>query len=597
MKLKKLLSALTVLSIIFSSAAMCSAADENKVTDNFENYPEFANEGAWNTKNPIVTETDGNKCAVFGAGTTLSSLYAQVPGFSSDVTGLIANFSIKFEGDVKQHIIFGAAGSNVPAAGAYRVMQFYCGGSKLQICVDGKYDMPFSYTTGKWYDVSVRLRYSDGYYELNVSDGENVKQWVKTNTTLARPTADNKAALKYFVFWIDKIANQTVYIDNVNIYGVTGERIYPTHSELCSFEAFSASDSQAVPSGFTTDSTLEDDNGFGASEGALNFKSVSGKLLAPTKVLSEQITPPNVTLKLSDASSADFTLKLEDESGNIEEVFLSPENIAVGDKTADYHISGDEIISVTSKDGALKVFVSGEDSLAVIEKESSLAGLKAYSLISSENADTDITIEKINFATSTYFEKLSSSAETERVLPNTNIVTIDFSNTLANGSSGIFEIDGDVSVADVICSGKSVSLVLDANFSPLSSYTIRYADVYDIEGCALSGEITFATAPAVEADSFEISDSGDSYAITTALCSNTGSAQNAVLILTAYDNSTGKIVSVDFENITITETQQTFSASVSKPSLANYSVEAYLWDSFENANTLGFFASVGGEQQ
>ena len=60
MKFRNIISALTASCMIFSSIA-CSAAEENKTTDNFESYTSVANEGPWTTKNPIVTEADGNK--------------------------------------------------------------------------------------------------------------------------------------------------------------------------------------------------------------------------------------------------------------------------------------------------------------------------------------------------------------------------------------------------------------------------------------------------------------------------------------------------------------------------------------------------------
>lgn len=593
MKLKLILTSLFV-SLMLFSVNPCNAAEENRIDDTFESYIDSANEGSWTSKNPIITEGSGNKCAAFGAGTGLQSMYAKNSGFTPDVTGLIANFSIKFTGDVKQHIIFGAATSTVPSAGAFRVLQFYSGGAKMQLCALSKYDISYSYTTDVWYDVSIRLNYHTGYYELTIDNGSDSKTWVKTVPELIRSTDDNKKNLNYFVFWIDKVANEGVYIDNVNIFGTTDERIYPAVSDVYEFDSFQSADGTSVPGGFISSGELGVGNGFFGANGAVKLVSAADKALLLKKVFGTSITPPNVTVSLAEASDCSFELTAADSMGEIETLAVTPDGVSVGDATAAYAMSGDENISFTVKGGKLTAIVYDNDGFAVAEAETALADLKEFAVSSPEGETCDITLSKLAFATSTFFEAVSTSVDGGKIRPDTNTITVNFSNKLVPGNNGSFILNGDATVERIIYGEKSVELILDKKLSPSSEYMLIYEDVYDIEGYNVSGEVAFRTDEAVEGEAFEIISDNENYTINAKLRSNTGEAVDAVLLITAYDNATGKIVSMDFKYVELTSSNQDFTASVSKPRCESYTIEAYLWNSFENMDSLGFTAISGG---
>ena len=588
MKIKRIISAITSACMLFSSFTAL-AEDQHRTSDNFESYDAFTNEGNWTSQNPIVIEEDGNKVAAFGSGTGKDSLYVKHDGFSPDVTGVVANFSIKFEGDVKQHIIFGASSDKVPANGSNRVLQFYSGGARLQLCASSNYNITYSYTTGKWYDVSIRLNYNTGYYELNIKDGDKAFSWEKTVPELKRTDAQKKVQ-NHYVFWIDKIANQKVLVDNVDIYGTTDERIYPETSEIEDFENFESADGTKIPDGFTSASELGADNGFVSKDGALNFVSTEGKNLSVLKTLSSEIAPPNVRVKLGEAENASYNITVTDTNGNAETLKILPGSITLGGETADFESTGKETVSVTSKGGKLTAIIYNEVNFAKLEIPTELSGLKSFEISSPEDISTDITIDEIKWGTSVFFEKISSSVGIGKTAPGTDKIILEFSNTLAPGENGSFFIDGDVQIEDVVFSEKTVTLILSAPLSPQSAYTFFYEDVYDIEGASLSSEISFETDVKIAAETFDIEETDDKYILSAELKSNIEESINAVLILTSYDDETGKIEALDFENIEIVPALQMYGAEIEKTDNDNCTVEAYLWDSFENMNTLGYFA-------
>ncbi|MBQ4631472.1 MAG: S-layer homology domain-containing protein [Clostridia bacterium] len=588
MKIKRIISALTSACILFSS--LTALADKQyRISDNFESYDSLASEGVWTTKNPIVTENDGNKVAAFGAGTNQTSLYLKHDGFSPEVTGVIANFSIKFEGDLKQHIIFGASSDKTPSAGVNRVLQFYAGGSRLQLCASGNYNIYYTYTTDKWYDVSIRLNYNTGYYELLIRDGDKEFTWKKTVPELKRNDAQKKSQ-NHYVFWIDKIANQKVLIDNVDIYGTTDERIYPVISESENFEGFESSDGTQVPEGFESESELGTDNGFVSAGGALKFVSSQGKNLSLVKTLNSEIAPSNVSVKLKDGTNSSYSITVTDVNGNAQAVNVLPGILNLGEESASFEENGTETLSVTVKGGKLSVIIYNENDFATLEMPTELSGLKSFEISSTDEIATDIIIDEIKWGTSVFFERTSASVGSGKTAPGTDKITLEFSNILANGENGSFFLDGDVQIEDVLCSGKTVELILSEPLSPDSSYTLFYEGVCDIEGTSLSDEIPFETDVKIASEIFDIEKTDNGYTLTAELKANVEETIDALLILTAYDNETGKILSLDFKNIEIIPALQLFTVEIEKPDCESCTVEAYLWDSFENMNTLGYSA-------
>ena len=84
MKLKQLISALLLVTVLFSSFLCVSAAEQHRVTDDFESYSSKVNETIngvtkWAGARPIVTE-NGNKSAIIGAGNG-DTFYAATSGF------------------------------------------------------------------------------------------------------------------------------------------------------------------------------------------------------------------------------------------------------------------------------------------------------------------------------------------------------------------------------------------------------------------------------------------------------------------------------------------------------------------------------------
>lgn len=218
---RKLILIASVLTLFLVFAFPCLAKEQNHVTDNFDSYISKCNEkGIWNAQ-PVVF-SDGTGSAIIGAGNG-QTLYAQTVGFTTDVTGLYASFSVKFNENVNQHVIFGASTDKTPVSPYNRVLQFYSGGKKLQIANETNINMP--YTTGIWYDVELELTYSTGAYRLSVTPrggGTQIRSF--SSTKLAKPD-DVKLSTKYYAFWIDNnTASESVQIDNVNIYGMTEYR-------------------------------------------------------------------------------------------------------------------------------------------------------------------------------------------------------------------------------------------------------------------------------------------------------------------------------------------------------------------------------------
>lgn len=588
MKLKALISVILTLTFVFSLVP-CFAAEENRVTDDFQAYTSNANEGDIWTGRPIVNE-DGNKSAVIGAGNG-DTLYAKTNGFSADITGIIAKFSVKFNNNVKQNVIFGASSATTPVGSSFRLLQFYAGGSKMQIAASK--DISISYTSGKWYDISMQLNYDTGYYHLTVDDGSKVKEWSTTQASLKRDDTQ-KAALKYYSFWIDSNAKtESVQIDNVDIYGTTDNRIYPEFSETYSFDDYISDDGITPPLGFTADGELSAENGFVSSDGAVRFVSSEDKAISLRKSFDSAINPPCVKIKLTSAVMADFTISLTDSVGTEEILTVSSDGISHNGSKAEYSTGKGCEIGICAKDGKLRVIVYGEGRFGTIEADSQLADLKDFAVISPEGVATDICVDSISFATSKYFEFVSSSVA-GKPLPSTKEIELEFSDAPIGG---IFSIDGDRTVDEVIYSGNKVKLILDDILTPDTSYMLSFANVLNSEGVAILGEIPFKTDVAVYADSFDIELSSDAYTITANLKSNTGSEKEAVILLTAYSEADGKILAMDFENIIIGTVSKEYSLEIPKPDCADYSVEAYLWDGFENMKSLGYTDIQGGAQR
>lgn len=197
---------------------MAIPGEQNRICDEFEAYTSYTTDGdIWNSDCPVVCE-NGNKSALIGSGGK-SSLYTQTNGFTSDVTGIRASFSIKFNTNLSQNVIFGAASSSVPSTAGYRVLQFYSGGEKMQIAASD--NIPISYKTGVWYQVDLSLDYSTGAYELSVNDGNKTSTW-STDLSALKKSDNAKADIKYYTFWIESTKDgESVQIDDVDIYGVT----------------------------------------------------------------------------------------------------------------------------------------------------------------------------------------------------------------------------------------------------------------------------------------------------------------------------------------------------------------------------------------
>ena len=101
--MKKIIALL--LAIISIMCLPVFAAEENRVLDNFDAYTSSATEGGWGGKGTLVSGEKG-KSVVIGNGEG-DLLNKSVAGFSEDVTGIIANFSIKFENARNKEVIFG----------------------------------------------------------------------------------------------------------------------------------------------------------------------------------------------------------------------------------------------------------------------------------------------------------------------------------------------------------------------------------------------------------------------------------------------------------------------------------------------------------
>lgn len=583
MVLKKLISTFLIIAVLFSSFITVFAAEQHRVTDDFQNYSAKANEGGKWSNIPIVNE-NGNKSAIIGAGNG-DTLSTTTSGFSADVTGVIASFSIRFNNDVKQNVIFGVSGAALPASGVYRVLQFYAGGSKMQI--KASTDIPISYTTGKWYDVKIKLNYNTGYYYLSVNDGTTTKTWETMSSGLTRTDAQ-KASLKYYTFWIDSNAKtESVQIDNVDIYGTTDNRIYPETSTRENFTEFTSADGLVVPQGFTADGALGVDNGFVSSSGELNLVSKSDASLSLTKTSDKEMSPGNVKLKLSSAASPEFKIKLKDTAGSEAVVAVSSDGLSGGGENANVNI-GAGTISLSIKDGKLYAAYNDGSEFATLDFDTTLTGIKSFSIESAEGEVTDIMLSQIDYGTVKYFEETSNSISDAKVLPNTNKITLDFSNKLMPSQSEAISIIGDRTIDNVVISDATAIITLDDKFSPDGDYTLAYDNLYSIDSVPLSGTINFKTDIALDAGNFDIEATSDAYNLNLNLKSNTGENQDMIVLLTIYDNATGKIISMDFEKITATLAQAPLSVSVAKPSSGSYSVEAYIWDGLGTMNSLGY---------
>ena len=588
MKHKKLISAILLVMVLFSSYISVSAATEHRLTDDFEGYMQSSNEAIdgvtkWTSPRPIVTE-NGNKSAIIGAGNG-DSLYSTTSGFSSDVTGVIANFSIKFNNDVKQHVIFGVSGSSAPASASNRVLQFYAGGAKMQI--KASTDVPISYSAGKWYDITVKLNFDTGYYHLSVNDGASTKTWSSLSSGLTK-TAEEKAKLKYFTFWIDNNAKtESVQIDNVDIYGVTGNRIYPESSVSEDFSAFTSIDGTGVPEGFMADGVTGVDNGFVSSDGKLNFVSASGASLSLAKTVGTELSPGNVKIKLSKAASPEFKIRLKDTAGNEALVDVSSDGFSADGESANADI-GAGAMSLSIKDGKLYAGYSDSTNFAALECTTNLTGIKSFSIESAEDETADILISEIFYGTVKYFEASSSSVDGGKVLPDTNIITLDFSNSLMPHQGDAFAIEGDREIESVDISGDRVTITLNEKLSPNYEYILSYNNLYDTDAVPVSGTVSFKTDIALRVDNFGIENPDDTCKLDIVLKSNTGETKDVIVLLTVYDGENGKIISVDFEKLTVTENAVPCSVSVPKPSEGSYSVEAYIWDGLDTMNSLGY---------
>ena len=149
----KILFIASVLTLFLVFAFPCFAQEQNLVIDDFENYNLKCDEsGVWNAR-PVVS-SDGNNSAIIGAGNG-QTLYAKTQGYTQDVTGIYASFSIKFNEATDRQVIFGASTGTIPSTAYDRVLQFYSGGKKMQIAAET--NIPISYKTDVWYDIIIEL--------------------------------------------------------------------------------------------------------------------------------------------------------------------------------------------------------------------------------------------------------------------------------------------------------------------------------------------------------------------------------------------------------------------------------------------------------
>lgn len=593
MKLKKLISVFLLVTVLFSSLITVSAAEQHRVTDDFESYSQKTNETIngvtkWSSASAIVNE-NGNKSAVIGNNNG-DTLYATTSGFSSDVTGVVANFSIKFNNNVELTTIFGVAGSNLPLAPVYRLLEFCGGGSGLLKVANNQF-IPISYTTGKWYHVKVMLNYDTGYYHLSINDGTSTQTWSTQSSGLAyadfSPLDLSKLDYKFYTFWINGNTTQSVQIDNVDIYGVTDNRIYPYTSESENFSGFTSTNGTTVPAGFAAEGATGGDNGFVSSDGKLNLVSKSDASLSLTKTSDNELSPGNVKLKLSSAASPEFKIKVKDADGTEEVVDVSSDGLSGGGENANINV-GAGTISLSIKDGKLYAAFNDGLSFAAFDFDTTLTGIKSFSIESAEGEVTDIMLSQIDYGTVKYFEETLNSVSSAKVLPNTDKITLNFSNKLMPAQDGAFSIIGDREIENVVISDGTAIITLDDELTPDCNYSLVYNNLYSIDVIPLSGTINFETDISLDAGNFDIESSSDAYSLSLNLKSNTGENQNMLILLTVYDNNTGKIISMDFEKVTATASQTPCTLSVPKPSAGSHSVEAYIWDGLNTMNSLGY---------
>ena len=234
------------------------------------------------------------------------------------------------------------------------------------------------------------------------------------------------------------------------------------------------------------------------------------------------------------------------------------------------------------------------NTVETLDFDTTLTGIKSFSIESSEGQITDITLSQIDYGTVKYFEETSNSISDAKVLPNTNKITLDFSNKLMPSQSEAFYLTGDREIDNVVISDGTAIITLDDKLSPDCTYTLSYTDLYDIDSVPLSGTIEFNTDISLDAGNFDIEASSDAYGLSLNLKSNTGENQEMIILLTVYDNTTGKIISMDFEKVTATVSPTPCTISVPKPSSPSYSVEAYIWDSLSSMNSLGYTDILSG---
>ena len=260
MKAKRLIAVL-IAAFILAGTLPAIASNENSIKDTFDAYSTSATEGGWSGSG-ILENEGGNKHVVIGNGNGDILKSKALGGFTKDVTGVIANFSIKFSGAKDKEVIFGVGKPGNGYDAGSRMLQF-CGNGKITALNDaGKLTIPISYDIGVWYDVSVQINYDTGFYFVSISDGTQTKTHTFVDDRFKKDETA-KAGVAYYTFWIsDKNATEKVHIDNVDIFGTTDERIYPHVENAFTFESFSGTDGTTVPDGFTSDSTLSVSNGF-----------------------------------------------------------------------------------------------------------------------------------------------------------------------------------------------------------------------------------------------------------------------------------------------------------------------------------------------
>lgn len=499
MKVKKIIALL--LAIISIMCLPVFAAEEHRVSDNFDAYTSSATEGGWGGKGTLVSGEKG-KSVVIGNGEG-DLLNKSVAGFSEDVTGIIANFSIKFENARNKEVIFGA-GTKDGVAGTSRMLQFKSDG-KMQALASGDFNIPISYTTDVWYDVRVEVNYNTGYYFVSINDGMETKSHTFTNDKFKRDAAA-KSNIKYYSFWIsDAKAEEKVYIDNVNIFGTTDNRIYPAREEKIKFSDFTA-------------------------EGGTY-----------TKILDKEISP--ATVKIPVKGEAKFDAVLEDGKGNTETLSFDGKNTD---------------IYITVKDGKVYVALAGSEKTETASRESKVCDIKSVKLIS-ETISAE-NIEYVLIKSCTYFELVSSSIG-GKVLPDKSEIKLAFSSEIPSFNNGTFTLSGDRTIENVTYDGKNVILSLDGKLSAETNYILGYEDITDFEGNTLSGEISFKTEKALESENFSVYEDGESYTLSVNLKSNTGEEQGAILLLGVYDKESGALLSKGIKKISIPMTGDDFTVS------------------------------------